>query len=96
MMAFSVTWRIPTILYLPFSCSIGFRKQSKHELAFPEVASEIGPSWEESDLFIMVTELTLKSLCLVFLVSVSLQVCSARALMATEIAAEHFPLEMDI
>ena len=96
MMAFSVTWRIPSILYLPFGCSLGFRKQSKHVLALSEVASEIGPTWEESNLFITVTEFALKSLGPMFLVFMSLQICSARALVVTEIAAEHFPLEMDI
>lgn len=95
-MTLLVSWRIPSIFYLSFDRSTGFRKRREHVLAFPEVASEVRPAWKEPDFAIAITEFALESLSPMPLVVVSLQVRGARTLMTTHIATKQLLLEMDI
>lgn len=60
------------------------------------MTGKVGSPWEKLDLPAAITELALESFCPVSLVFVPFQIGGARTLVAADIAAELFHLEVDV
>lgn len=96
LVATSVSGRKPIIFYLPRGGTSSVREQSKHILALSEVARQVRSTREQPNPSAAITEFALKPFVFVGIVFVPFQITGTAALMGTEIAGEHLPLQVKV